>query len=223
MQYTFKPSVTKIGKVNRIEPVSVIEAEPMLYDCDLDHAYKLGGRLTTSILKQLACYRQCSEFQRQWNDPNLHVHVDTKSVMLMPEFYPCIGGWHCDAVPRPDGKSQPDLGLMRDDLYHYLCVIPSNPGLSNTQLIVEDVTVDLDENSYVWRSVNSAIKSMSKVLIMEAEDGDIIRFNQPTIHRGQPSTGHGWRYFFRLIFTDKKPANKIRHQVQVYTSPDTSW
>lgn len=221
MKYLFSPNIKQIGSVCPIESVSVIEAEPMLYDCDLDHAYKLGGPLTINVLKQLTCYNKDPEFSRQINDKTLHVHIDTKSVMLMPEFYPCIGGWHCDAVPRPDSKSQPDLRLMREDLFHYLCIIPSSPNLSNTEFVISNVVVNVGE-THVWRSVNAAMDRINKV-VMTANDGDIIRFNQPTIHRGMPSTGHGWRYFFRLTFTENEPQNKIRHQVQVYTSPDTSW
>jgi hypothetical protein len=193
----------------------------MLYDCDLEHAHKLGGPLTTNVLKQLTCYGQAPEFWRQMHDKNLHIHIDTKSVMLMPEFYPCIGGWHCDAVPRT-GSSQPDLSLMREDLFHYLCVIPSTPNLSNTEFLMNNMAIDVDE-AHVWRSVNEAVDNAQDKTIMKANDGDVLRFNQSTIHRGMPSTGHGWRYFFRLTFTEKVPANKIRHQVQVYTSPDTSW
>lgn len=221
MKHTFRPSVTKIGKVREIASVEEIEAEPMLYDCDWDAALTLGGPITKQILSEIL-YAQDSNFYRLKHREEMYIHIDTKSVMLMPEFYPCIGGWHCDTVPRATGTSQPNLKLMREDVFHCLCIVPSTPRLSNTELLMNDITIDVDE-SHVWRSVNAAVDNASDKVIMTADDGEVLRFSQSTIHRGLPSAGHGWRYFFRLTFTEQKPKNKIRHQVQVYTAPDTSW
>ena len=222
MEYLFKPQVDLVGLVKKHAYVTDIEAEPMLYDCDFETANRLGGPLTKRVLSELT-HSPDSRFNRdKCTHKDLHVHIDTKSVMLMPEFYPCIGGWHCDTVPRPNGKSQPDISLMREDIFHYLCIIPSTPNLSNTEFVTSELMIDVDEN-LVWRSVNKAVDEAENKVIFKAEDGDVIRFSQSSIHRGTPSTGHGWRYFFRLTFTEKEPQNKIRHQVQVYTAPDTSW
>lgn len=221
MEYLFKPQIDLVGLVKKQAPVADIEAEPMLYDCDFDTAHELGGPLTKRILSELM-HSSDNWFCDMYTHKDLHAHIDTKSVMLMPNFYPCIGGWHCDSVPRPDEKSQPDLSLMREDRFSYLCIIPSTPNLSNTEFITNEMMIDVDKDR-VWNSVNKAVDKAKNKSIFKAKDGDVIRFNQSSIHRGMPSTGHGWRYFFRLTFTEKKPQNKIRHQVQVYTAPDTSW
>ena len=42
-----------------------------------------------------------------------HIVIDTKVVMLMPGMYPCIGGWHADAIERKNG--QPDLSTLNDN------------------------------------------------------------------------------------------------------------
>jgi len=220
MEYLFRPSVTRVGRIQEVSSVEMIEAEPMLYDCDWHVAAELGGFLTSSVMGAILRAGE-KEFYDMLYADDLHAHIDTKSVMLMPQFYPCIGGWHCDTVPRATGTSQPNLSLMREDIFHYLCVIPSTPNLSNTEFVMDDMIIDVDEN-LVWRSVNRAVDTRDK-MTMRVGDGDVMRFSQSSIHRGMPATGHGWRYFFRLTFTEKEPQNKIRHQVQVYTAPDTSW
>lgn len=221
MKYLFKPKVSLIDKTDNIASISDIESEPMLYACDLSTAKQLGGPLTKKILSKI---ESCSDmdFKRLINENNLYAHIDTKSVMLMPDFYPCIGGWHCDAVPRCNKTMQPVLSLIREDIFHYLCIIPSTSKLSNTEFLINDIETDVNK-LHVWKSINSYIEDSFDKVILEATDGGIWKFNQPTIHRGRAAKGQGWRYFFRLTFTTVPPSNKIRNQVQVYTSPDTSW
>ena len=79
--------------------------------------------------------------------------------MLMPEFYPCIGGWHCDGVFRKNNSSQPQLKLINNNIYNYICVVPSVSNISNTKFINE--IIDIEVNTlHVWYSVNKFITSL---------------------------------------------------------------
>ena len=45
---------------------------------------------------------------------------DVKVHMLMPNQYPCSPNWHCDHVPRVDGKKRPDLCQLDRLMYLWL-------------------------------------------------------------------------------------------------------
>lgn len=71
-------------------------AVPGLFHCPLIEAYKLVPELAP-VLDEAPIHRR---------RPYV---VDVKTHMLMPKMWPCIPGWHCDFVPRVDGKPRPDL------------------------------------------------------------------------------------------------------------------
>lgn len=53
--------------------------------------------------------------------------------------------------------------------------------------------------------------------VQSAGPNDLIYFDWQAFHTGSQSIGSGWRWFGRIsINTDRKVANEIRRQVQVY-------
>jgi hypothetical protein len=140
----------------------------------------------------------------------------------MHGFYPSIPGWHCDDIPRGTKYAQPDLDKRNGGVIHFCCLISDHPEVSNTEYINEQLQIDVDPAN-VWSSVDRLINSHGARCVEVAKPGEIIRFTQSTLHRATPCKVPGWRLFFRLSITHRKPVNVLRNQVQVYVPENTGW
>lgn len=198
-----------------------IREEPMLFGASIDFAYKEGGMLTRQVLNHIRNQPGFSDECFIHASKGYHPVIDTKSVMLMPGFYPCIPGWHCDGVIRKDGESQPDLSTLNEDIYHYTCVLSSNPDQSETEFLNENVSIDIDENA-VWQSVDKDLEKRS-LNVLRFKSGDIVRFRRSNLHKCPPANQRQWRYFFRISFYHMPAMNQIRNQVQVYIDKNQGW
>ena len=129
-----------------------------------------------------------------------HPVIDTKTVLLMPGQYPCIPGWHCDGVLRPERGAQPDMDSVGERIYHYIFSMSggSAPNIP-TEFVCKDETLQVDEDN-VWSSVAKGLQGYSRKTF-KTEANSIYRFNRATLHRGLPATERTVRYFFRLSFT----------------------
>ena len=208
----FHPEFKTVGYVEPWASVSDIEAEPMLFSASFDFAREKGGSLTQKCLDVIEPIVLKN---------TIHV-IDTKSVMLMPGMYPSIPGWHCDGVIRAKDGDQPDISKMNRDVLHYIVMISSDEnGVSNTRLLSERVQLEIDPNR-VWGSLNEELEKKDPLSVC-VPDGRVVRFTQDTPHRAEPAHSKGWRFFFRCSEYHMPPMNKIRHQVQVYTTPQNGW
>src|SRR5580700_1237659 len=89
-------------------PRRVVKNEPMLFNCDFDAAWRLGGPITRYFIDAVlraGGFGSPAEAPRYFDAP---IIVDTRVHMLMPGWYPCIPGWHHDDVPRTRADGQPD-------------------------------------------------------------------------------------------------------------------
>lgn len=76
----------------------------------------------------------------------------------------------------------------------------------------------------VWKSVSEQVETVSGFKHYRNQtECEVFQFNQAALHRVKPATENGWRYFFRMALLKKKPLNKIRRQVQVYTTEHGGW
>lgn len=223
MIHTFKPKIAiRYGAIRHLSTDSEMNEEPMLYMADLEFAKEHGGLLTKKIINHLESYFE-KLYSRSpiadWNPI-----IDTRVNMLMKGMYPAIPQWHCDAVPRSEQYSQPDLTKIDPAIRHFCCLLSTHPnGCSQTEYLTQDLTVDVNPND-VWASVDSIVRGMWNVENAYAQDGEIIEFNQSTLHQATACHTPGWRMFFRLTVNSlTKPKNKIRKQVQVYTVQGKGW
>ncbi len=217
----FSPFIKTIGKMKQVT-TNDIRYEPMLFSCDLENARKLGGKITNDFIDQI----QLSElYQNALLLENLNIVIDTRVTMTMPGMYPSIPGWHCDDFNRSIKYGQPDLENRDKRITHFMTIVSdSNDGVSCTEFITEPCTVSLNKNA-VWNSLDKNLESekFKHLKRKKLVQGDIINFNQDSIHRASKTTSNGWRWFGRLSFTYRKPANEIRTQVQVYASAENGW
>ncbi len=183
-----------------------IRAEPMVFACDFRHAQEYGGPITREFLGLLAL--------SDWV-------IDSKTVMLMPGFWPCIPGWHHDDVPRTRRDGQPDYNAG-GPAEHTMAFVGD---ASRTEFIA--ATVDVPEiplGRTVYKAWDRYLEALAPPTAF-IEERAVVRFDANDFHRGTAATKSGWRFFIRASrYTTRKPANERRTQVQVYLSdPSEGW
>lgn len=187
----------------------LIKNETMFFNCDLEFAYKHGNEITRSFIDSLPDdWKTCDTV------------FDSRVHMLMPNWLSCIGGYHQDDVPRPNG-GQPDYDNMLYKSEHIMGSV--NADICPTQFAIGESTfhkVSTGENVYkVWH--NDVMKKLEagELLAINAKDRTLIQFDWQTWHTGTLAKSNGWRWFGRLSRnTDrtKTITNEIRRQTQVY-------
>lgn len=194
-----------------------IKGEPMLFNCDLDHAKELGGPITREILGNLS---------PDWREVPLV--VDSRVHMLMPGWYPCIPGWHHDDVPRTRIDGQPNYGPDQCRSQHIICLI--NGDICPTVFATGSMDFDIPPLGRVIYGelhpvVEEAIKT-GRLDLSWAPSNRLVQFDDRSWHRGLRCQKAGWRFFIRIsryfdscgnpVQRSNARTNEIRRQVQVY-------
>lgn len=212
-----------VGHIDYTPTALEVEQEPMLRSHTFSSASQHSGPLTARVLAELV--ENADFINALKKNKKRKIKIDTKSVMLMEGMYPCIGGWHCDDVPRNPETGQPNIEEINGDADHFLVSLATDD-ICPTEFFVplgNDIHVS-EEN--VWSSVNKSVEELrakDEGCVLQFNRGEIVHFNRPSIHRGTAATKKGWRYFFRLSFTDRDITPSIRSQVQVYTDISKGW
>ena len=195
----------------------VVKNEPMLFNCDLEHADLLGGPITKAVLNVLP---------DDWKRSDLV--VDSRVHMLMPGWYPCIPGWHHDDVPRTRADKQPNYGPGQDRSEHLLLLV--NGDIAPTAMATGSMLFlepEAGKTIYAeWdKEVNLAIQNglLEKSHI---PSNLLVHINDRTWHTGTAAVKNGWRFFIRFsryfdcdgnVIARRNPrTNELRRQVQVY-------
>lgn len=204
----FIPSWTVVGKM-KARAEHEVRAEPMLFAADRVFAWDHGGPLTREFIGSML-------------GPDVPWVIDSKVVMLMPGFWPCIPGWHHDDVPRTRSDGQPNYDSPEYSARHAMAIVGD---CSLTEFVAEPVDlppVPVGRTVYqAWDRMLEAMRPATKFLA----DRDIVCFDAGDFHRGSPATKPGWRWFIRATTDTKRPVmNEVRTQVQVYLSdPSVGW
>jgi hypothetical protein len=133
----FEPSHQLIGTLaERTE--EEIKNEPMLYSCDPEFAMEAGGPITREFLAHLP-------MEDGWV-------IDSKVVMLKPGWLPAIGGWHCDAIRRPNG--QPDFAATPSTDEHVLAIIGAPPAV----WLHNPIDLQVEGLTNVWKELSQQIE-----------------------------------------------------------------
>ncbi len=215
--------IEEVGKIHGNYDDFMIKTEPMLFNNDMEGAWKNGLGITRRFLNKLP---------DDWFDAPLV--IDSRVHMLMPGWYPCIPGWHHDDVPRVRSDGQPEYEKPTDRAEHILMLV--NAHLAPTEFALGCATFDVPPVGSViyeeWHSeVNLAIKAQ-ELVVQSAPDKTLVKFNDRSWHRGVAATGNGWRFFIRASrYFDKdgnpiprrnKRTNEVRNQVQIYMSAENA-
>jgi len=210
--YTFKPTLKEVG-VLQSRTESEIENEPMLFSADYHFALEHGGPITKEFVSQL-------DLSKNWI-------IDTRVHMLMEGWYPCIGGWHCDNIPRNTSNGQPNYKNPAFISTHRLAVVDMGTG-SLTEFLKDPVLLkDPDDKNKVFGSWSKEInKQIAEGIIssQKIKSNKIVEFDALMFHRGCKATGKGWRFFIRATTdTPQHAHNKIRKQVNTYIEAEAGW
>jgi hypothetical protein len=192
-----------------------IKNEPMFFNSDLIFALENGGPITRKFITSLP---------KDWIDCN--AVLDSRVHMLMPNWYPCIPGWHHDDVPRSTPTGQPNYLNPEYRSEHLMGLV--NGDICPTNFIDDMVDVslpDFTKRQYnVW---NDEIDAQTNLNRVKAPSGRLIQFDSDSFHTGVKAVAGGWRWFIRLSRkTDRQKniTNEIRRQVQVYLEePMAGW
>jgi hypothetical protein len=204
--YTFLPTYQKVGQMGNYEE-QIIKQEKMFFSSSPEYAFANGGPIIQDFIKYFIHTRE------NWHDENWI--IDSRVHMLMPNWFPCIPGWHHDDVPRSTPNGQPNYENPEYLSEHLMVVIGKSamPQFLKTSILLPEIKDDI-----VYKVWNDLIK---KYTVEEdyytCKSGEVIQFNWNDFHRGMPSTESCWRTFIRATKnTHRKFSNEIRTQVQVY-------
>ena len=146
--------------------------------------------------------------------------------MLMPNWYPCIPGWHHDDVPRERQDGQPNYVNPSYKAEHVMALFGD---ASLTQFAVGVFSFpDVAMGSVFYREWHPMVEEMIHDSFLEritAPQRRLIFFDWQTWHQGMPAHKRGWRFFIRATKNNPKPPrNEQRMQTQIYMpSPLGGW
>lgn len=196
--------------------VEQIKNEPMLFNCDYNNAFNLGGILTRVFLSTIS-----DEFCHSKD-----LVIDSRVHMLKKGWYPCIPGFHHDDVPRERVDKQPEYDFPSYRSKHCMALIGGGSATEFALGYSQFPKVPLGEVCYkIWHPiVVDKIKS-GELNSFIVPFNRLIYFNDRSWHQGTPAFADDWRFFIRAsINTGRKPTNELRRQVQVYLeNPMEDW
>lgn len=152
--------------------------------------------------------------------------LDIKVHMLMKDQYPCIPNWHCDNVPRREGRTSYDL--IGDHSGPHMFGYEQGPPM---YLWLSDVpTTEFLAVPFVSGKVPQSHADVAQAMrdydpaTYRIQPNAWYSMDQATPHRGRPATRNGWRVFARLTHKSIAPARPvlsvIRRHAQVYLEAD---
>lgn len=193
----------------------MLAAEPSLFSCSEEGVGVSGGLLAKTALKHI----QAAFIKDIYNakQAGLSAIVDVRVQRLMPEMFPSIPGWHCDAVPRCNYHGQPNFAAINPAAFHVALTLSSElSGVSNTEYVTDAIKPKLYDQEHVYRDLHEQVERM-KPRTEVMKDGVFVKFTPKTIHRATPTHQRGWRMFFRFSMYHKPPiVNGVQGQQQVY-------
>lgn len=195
---------------------STLKNEPMFFNCSWNYAHAHGGIPTKMFLESLP-----KELQ------NENTIIDSRVHMLMPNWFPCIPGFHHDDVDRNTENGQPNYKNPSYRPKHALILFSGD--VCPTEFAIGEAEFSNPEQHDIvykhWHKEVIEKISKGELTSVFAPNNNIVYFDDRTWHQGTKALKNGWRLFIRASWeTNRKPTNEIRRQVQVYLeNPMEGW
>jgi hypothetical protein len=194
----FKPKFEIIDKIDcftqAIDENWIIN-EPMFQKSSLDYARQHGLGLTQTILDFLTDYLKPEYGQ---------IIVDSRVRLIKKGQIGSAPGYHCDFIPRENGKSRFDL--INSKAFHILCNVASSIPNSQTEFLLDEVQIDIPEDNPWWH-INNFL-NICDLRTKFLPEGVLALYDQQTLHRATPCQNDGWRLFFRVSAVNEEPVNQ---------------
>lgn len=201
-----------------------VKNEPMLFNCNANSAYQLGGPITQEFISLLP---------DEWK--SVPLVIDSRVHMLMPGWYPCIPGWHHDDVPRTRADGQPNYAEGQDRSEHIIALV--NGDICPTRFATGLATFSTPRSGVIYAAWHKRVEQLierGQLTTQDAPSNRLIHFNDRTWHTGTKAVSNGWRFFIRAsrywdadgnVIARRNPrTNEVRRQVQVYLDdPHKGW
>ena len=215
----FMPNYEIISKITpAFFSIKDLEKEIGVYSATPEFIIKNCGDISKLILSNIP-----NSYYEEAERLKLYPNCDIRIHRLYPSDYPAYPGWHCDGEYRETYFSQPDLNKIKVSK-HIVCTVSSHKsGVSNCQFLNEPFMFNNkieDKDFKLWQKINEKLESKPTKTIFDTSDGDMILFDNFTLHRVMPAKIRGWRLFFRMSMWHKKNigdnGGMITKQEQVY-------
>lgn len=215
MPIVFNRGLEFLSTLQGLPDPEEIRSLPQFFRADPDMVHRRGG----PFLRRFLAAAPLSAAAR-------YTVIDTKVHMLMPGWYACIPGWHCDDFYRPGG-GQPDLTGMAQARSAHIGVVVGPTALP--EFAVEPLTLpapeEMDGKGRPLYALYHEIIEARRPRTARPVSGQMVRFDCFDFHRGLPAECRAWRFFARITQSDHLiPRNEVRRQTQVYlTEPFEQW
>ena len=188
-----------------------------LFRCPLAEAYKLLPDLSDLFNDANGMLINEGHNPYEWE-------MDLKIHMLMKDQYPCIPNWHCDNVPRVEGKTK--YNAIKEDTPPMYLWLSDNPTIEFLSTGWNCKNITPKSHDVLAKIIES--QRCNGLMVKSAPAQTWISMDQQTPHRGTQAQENTWRVFVRLThnsITPVRPVNNyIRRHCQVYLNPETfSW
>ena len=195
--FRLNSSCRRIGHINCHDMKTII-GEPTLVDADFVYAAQRGGELTKSAISVIMgssewkSIEESDSFKSEAIVPTITTTVRRRSmgeVRVLP--------WRNAAV---SGESP---------YYQFFLTI------SNTRAGIQDIHVIDDQIVFIPKLTESAYDALQNTMnerwvsqpprATTHSQGEILLFDENTIHRPMAITDYGWLYTFTLTYSTRKP------------------
>lgn len=216
------PPVFQPGKFPTLTTKVLLE-ERSLFNCTEKFVHEQAGPLVCLALEQIQeKYARGIELAKEHG---LSAVIDVRVQRLMPEMYPSIPGWHCDAVPRDVYTGQPNFKAIDPHSFHVALLLSSEPaGVSNTEYVKAVLKPTLFSKDHVYKDLHQQIEKLKPDTVI-VRDGNFVWFTPKSIHRARPVVRRGVRLFMRYsLIHSKSYANMLNPEQMVYViSEENGW
>lgn len=216
--YDFAPNFSILNEITGCRSIRELEQEVGVYSATPDFVQQHCGPIANELISVIPVWYTLEAARL-----GLYLNVDIRIHRLYPGDFPAYPGWHCDGEYRETYFSQPDLDRIKISK-NIVCTISSHPnGVSCTQFLAEPFHFQPDKEPTsehtLWGMADHALSLLQSKRIFDSKDGQLITFDNWSIHRAMPTTIRGWRLFFRVSMWHRPnlgDGGMVTKQEQVY-------
>ena len=224
--YSFNPNYRIVAKIKGHWSIEDISKEQGMFGATEEFARRHGGKITQTFLDAIP-----NTFRDDLKKAGLYTNIDVRIHRLYPGMFPAIPGWHCDGVYRETYFSQPDLDRVFVSHHLSTTISSEKEGVSNTRFLNIPIEIDIDgcnQEVGVWQRVHEYINTIPKenLSCWDSKDGQLVQFDNHSLHKSTPCVRHGWRMFLRVSGLHKPnlTEGQLSKQEQVYViSEEKGW
>ncbi len=196
----FNNNIKTVNNIKGTYPTSIILKEPLFNWIDYSKIKTENiGLITKSFFDSV----------KHLHQPNKIIVVHSWRKFLYQNQSPIKINWHFDDPYFPIGyPNYKDNFPCNKQL---LFIASDNPaGTSNTIFYNKDITINHLSEKPTWYEIDNKInKLLLPSDLYKCKDGEIIEYDNKTLHSATKSVNTGWRILIKMIFYDREVYDNI--------------